>query len=264
MLPVTTAKTPRPPRLFLYGPPGIGKTTLCAAFPGVLILPVEEGADALDAPRLPQPKSWEEAMTLLDEVAVEPSGYRCLCIDSVTALEALACRYVCEDQKVKSVEEIPYGKGFPLVANLWNTFLDRLEVIRSKGLAILLIGHQAVVSYADPRTAAYDRFQPRLHKSILPQTIERCDALLLANYKVYTDSEDKGFNKTRVRALGSGERVLMCDEQPTHLAKNRYALASELPFGWAHVLAGISAAFAPSIKVSAPVTTTQQVATSAA
>ena len=253
MLPITTTKTPRPPRIFIYGPPGIGKTTLAAQFPGVLMLPAEEGADVLDVPRLPQPKTWAEAMALIDAVAAEPSGYKALAIDSVTALELLAYRHVCEDQNIKSVEEIPYGKGFPLVAALWASFLDRLEVVRSRGMAIVLIGHLEVKKYEDPRTAGYDRFQPRLHKSILPQTIERCDALLCANYRVYTQDEDKGFNKVRNRAVGSGERTLFCDEQPTHLAKNRYALPPELPFNWSGVLAGISAAFAsPKPPAAAP------------
>lgn len=244
-LPVTTNKTPRPPRLFLYGPPGIGKTTLAASFPGVLVLPAEEGADALDVPRLPRPTTWLEALGLIDQVAADPSGYKALAIDSLTAMELLAVRHVCAEQQVKSVEEIPYGKGFPLVAALWASLLDRLEIVRSRGLAILLIGHIEVRKYEDPRSDGYDRFAPRLHKSILPMTIERCDALLCANYKVFTSSEDKGFNKQRVRAVGSGERILYCDEQPTHLAKNRYGLASEVPMSWQPILAGIATAFAP-------------------
>jgi len=254
-LPVTTTKTPRPPRLFLYGPAGIGKTTLGAAFPGALILPAEEGADALDVPRLPRPRTWHEALALIDAVAAEPSGYKALVIDSVSALEVLSCRQVAEEAHVAAVEDIPYGRGFPLVAALWASFLDRLEVVRSKGLAIVLIGHLEIRRYDDPRTAGYDRFQPRLHKSIMPMTIERCDALLCANYKVFTDSEDRGFNKERVRAIGGGERALFCTEQPTHLAKNRYNLPPEVPMNWAPILAGITAAFTPAAPAAQPVHT---------
>lgn len=263
MLPITTTKTPRPPRIFLYGPAGIGKTTLVSSFPGVLVLPVEEGADALDVPRLPRPTTWDEAISLVDAVANEPSGHRALAIDSVTALQQMCIVKVCQNYNAKSIEEIGggWGKGWRPAHDLWMNFLDRLEVVRSRGMAILMVGHLEVRPYNDPRLSAYDRFQPRLHKELLASTIERCDALLCANYKVFTESEEKGFNKTRARGIGSGVRVLHCTEQPTHLAKNRYSLPDELPMEWAGVLAGISAAFAPT--VAAPVTSAPVITTAA-
>ncbi len=257
-LPVTTAKQPRPPRILVYGPGGIGKTTLAAAMPGVVVLPVEEGADALDVPRLPQPKSWTETLAMLDLVAADPSGFTALAVDSVTALEAMASAHVAAEHGKASIEAIEYGKGVPALAVAWRGMLDKLTAIRSKGVAIVLIGHSAVVHYDDPRSAGYDRFAPRLHpKAVAPQTMEWCDAVLCAQYRVFTDAEDKGFNRERTRAVGSGERVLYATEKPTHLAKNRYALPDELPMSWAPVFDGIARAFQTTI-------TTTNAATSAA
>jgi hypothetical protein len=246
-LPVTATKTPRPPRILLYGPGGVGKTTLATQLPGALFLPVEEGADMHDVARLPRPANWTEALALIDQVAAEPSGYKALVIDTVTTMQQLCIQQVCETYNVRSIEEVGggYGKGWRPAYDLWMSMLDRLEVVRSRGLAIVLIGHLEIRRYDDPRSSGYDRFQPRLQKDILAGTFERCDGVFCAAYKVYTDSEDKGFNKVRTRAVGSGERVLYTDEQPTHLAKNRWALPSECPMSWGPIFAGIAAAFAP-------------------
>jgi hypothetical protein len=255
---IISQKQPRPPRIFLYGPAGIGKTTLGVNFPGALFLPVEEGADVHDVPRLPKPETWEQAMGFIEELTADPSGFRALVIDSVTALEALAMKKIMIDERVKSVEEIPYGKGFPLVAALWVDFLNKLDALRARGMAIIMIGHQAIVRFEDPRSTPYDRYQPRLHKSILPMTIERCDILAFANYKVFTESKTSGFNKERSRAIGNGDRALFLTEMPTHLAKNRFSLPDEVEMSWAEIFKGIAAAFKTNIQTPPASTDAQQ------
>lgn len=246
MLPIITNKRPLPPRIFLYGPSGIGKTTLAAQFPGVLVLPAEDGAEQIEVPRLPMPKTWGEALALLDAVAAEPGEYRALAVDSVTALERICFTHVAALHGKPTIAAIAYGEGFAFASAEWAKMLDKLDAIRAKGVAIILIGHQAVVSYVDPRSAPYDRFAPRLHKSILPMTIEWVDCLLCGSYKVFTDKEVSGFNKERTRAVGGGERIMYARELPTAVAKNRYGLPDEIAWGWVDVFAGISATFAPA------------------
>ena len=249
-LPVISRKTPRPPLLFLYGTSGIGKTTLAASFPGGLILPVEQGADTMDAPRLPAPATWGEAMDLIDRVIAEPTGVHALTIDSVTALQRLCVAETCAlNGGARSIELIGggWGKGWRFALDLWLTLLARLESLRSVGVGVLLIGHVEIKRYDDPRSEGYDRFQPRLQKEILAATIEQSDALLFANYAVFTDKEGN-----RNRAVGGGVRTLYCNEQPTHLAKNRYSLPDELPMEWPGIFAGIAAAFRPAAAQVSP------------
>ena len=244
MLPIATKKNPQPPRIFIYGPSGIGKTTLAASFPGALVLPAEDGAEQLDVARLPTPKTWAEALGFLDAVAAEPGEYRALVIDSVTALERLCFAFVAAVNGKPTVEAMGYGTGFPFVGTQWQLFLDKLDIIKCRGLAVVLIGHQAVVTYADPRSDPYDRFSPRMHKCILPMTIEWSDCLFCGSYKVFTDKSGSGFNKERNRAVGGGDRVMYAREMPTAVAKNRYGLPEEIAWGWADLFAGITATFA--------------------
>jgi hypothetical protein len=249
-IPITTTKRPLPPRICIHGPAGIGKTTLVASIPGVVIMPVEEGADALDVARTPTPTTWAEALALIDSLAKDQQGYKALAIDSVTALQELCYKAVCEESSVASIEAVGggYGKGYVRAAELWRDLLNRLTVVRQR-MIIALVAHTAVRKYEDPRTTAYDRLAPRLQvdskgSGIGPMTTEWCDVVACAAYQVYTDTQDQGFNKSRTTANGDGTRILYCQERPAFVAKNRYGLPVEMPFVWADMITAIKASLA--------------------
>jgi hypothetical protein len=246
MLKITTAKTTLAPRILLYGPAGIGKTTLGSMFPGAVILPVEDGADGLECPKLPRPVNWEAVIATLQELVIDHQGIKTLVVDSITEVERMVQRFTAEKLGIKAISDIPYQKGFDNVVVEMVSLVNLLTALRAKGVAIILIGHMSVIKYEDPRTAGYDRFQPALHKSCGPLITQWCDAVLCANYRVYTEDRTGGFNKTTTKAKGEGERVIYCDEKPTHIAKNRYWLPSEVSFSWGEILTGIGKAFAPS------------------
>jgi len=58
---------------------------------------------------------------------------------------------------------------------------------------------------------------------------EWCDEVLFATYRVHTRTASEGFDRKRVQAIGTGERVLRTTERPAHVAKNRLALPDEIP-----------------------------------
>jgi len=84
-----------------------------------------------------------------------------------------------------------------------------------------------------------------------PTTVEWCDAVLCAAYKVYTTEEQQGMRQ-RTTGIGDGERILYTQERPAFLAKNRYALPPEIVFSSSALLDGIKASFA------APTTTDKE------
>lgn len=58
-LPLISGKVSKPQRVVIYGPEGIGKSTLAAAFPEPVFLDTEGGTIHLNITRFAQPESWE-------------------------------------------------------------------------------------------------------------------------------------------------------------------------------------------------------------
>jgi len=255
---ILSGKRPLPPRIFLYGGPGVGKTTAAASVPGMLVMPVEEGADTIDVAKTPVPKTWDEAMAMLDQLGTDQQGFRALAIDSVTALQELAYQHVCAEQRVPSIEGVGYGKGYVMAAELWRQFLSRMDIIRRK-MIVLLIGHSTTKKHEDPRLPAWDRMVPRLQingqgSGIGPMTVEWCDVVAACCYQVFTTEDKAGANKERTRAMGDGERVLYLQERPAFLAKNRYALPPEMPLDMGQLIGGIKAALTTAPVAAQPAT----------
>ena len=71
----------------------------------------------------------------------------------------------------------------------------------------------------------------------MPATVEKATfAVLFANRKFRTQSEDAGFNRTRTIASaigsGGGERILRCVGGPSCIAKNRYGINDDVDLSW--------------------------------
>ena len=107
---ITRGQRLRPQKVVLYGPEGVGKTTLAAQFPNPLFIDTESSSDYLDVPRLPAPTSWQ---MLLDEVTwIRDFPEECggtLVLDTADWAQKLAVDDVCSAMDYKSIEDAGYG-----------------------------------------------------------------------------------------------------------------------------------------------------------
>lgn len=231
--------TQLPPRIVLYGVPGIGKTTLAAAMPAPIFLPVEDGLGQLEVDTFPRPDTFGDCIDAISALIEQDHNFKTLVVDSLDKLEPLLWDHVIETvphekgNKVERIEQYGYGKGYTHALNEWRSLLRGFDVLReTKGMTIVLIAHSAVVKFDTPDSDPYDRYQLRLHKSADACVSDWCDALLFANYKVAV--VDKA-GSDRKRAVGKGERLLYTQERPSFRAKNRYSMPESLPLDWAEL-----------------------------
>lgn len=249
-----TLQRPRalPPRVVVYGPPGVGKSTFAAGAPSPIFLALEDGLGTLDVPVLAGPTgritSWPELGEALD--VAEQQIYRTLVIDSITSAQDLLFGQVAREANEKSIADVPYGKGYPRALSRWLGFLARLDAIRSTGHAIIAIAHSQVEAYADPEGEPYDRHAIRLHQqadgkpSLRAATMEWADVIAFATLRSFKRKVGKGFDERTVAA--GNERVLYTTPAPARAAKSRYALPDELPLTWAAFETAYRAATAPT------------------
>jgi adenylate kinase family enzyme len=230
---IISGPRPKPRRLMCYGTPGIGKSTFAAQADKPIFIPTEDGLGEIDCHRFPQATTLAQVLDAIASLYQEDHQFRTVVIDSLDWLERLIWNEVCLKRQVSSIEDIPYGKGYAFALSHWRDVLDGLTALRNeRGMTVVLLAHAKVERFENPETESFDRYAPRLHKTARDMVIEWCDEVLFANYKVYTEATDEGFNRTRVQGVGSGERVLRTSERPVHIAKNRIGLPDELPLDW--------------------------------
>ena len=237
---INQGKQKLPPRLFIYGTEGIGKSTVAADANKTIFLPTEAGLGEIDCASFPIAKSYDEVVGNIKALVAEKHDYKTACIDTTDWLEMLVWDKLCKDWGVDNIEQVDggYAKGYKHALTPWRHLLDGLDILRNEcGMTVILLAHAKIEKFEDPEYPAYDRYTPRMHKYAAGLISEWADATLFATRKIITKSEDAGFNKTRTTAAGlghgGGERILRCVGSPACIAKNRYNLPDELPLSWA-------------------------------
>ena len=249
---ITRGQRIRPQKVVIYGPEGVGKTTLAAQFPSPLFIDTESSSDYLDVPRLPPPTSWQ---MLLDEVAwIRDYPAECggtLVLDTADWAQKLAIDDVYSSMGYNSIEDAGYGKGYTYVTERFGRLLNLLSEVCENGINVVVTAHAIISKFEQPdEMGAYDRWGLKLidgkKASVAAMLKEWADAVLFANYKtiVITTSKDGKVGK----AQGGKNRMLYCSHAATWDAKNRWGLADEVPMEWAQI-----APYIPVPQLQAPV-----------
>ena len=220
-----------PPRITIYGPHGIGKSSFGAMAPNPIFVPTEEGIGQLAVPSFPLLKNFSEVIEALSALHNDQHDYQTVVVDSLDWLEPMIWRATAQLHGKSDIEEFGFGKGYIFALDQWRILFDWLNALRAnKNMAIVLISHCQVKRFDDPNNEPYDRYNIKLQERAIALVQEWCDGLFFANYKTFIAKTDVGFNQKKARGTGTGERVIYTEERPAHLAKNRYSLPAEIPF----------------------------------
>jgi hypothetical protein len=207
----------RPQRGILYGPEGIGKSTLAASV-NPLFLDFEKGTHHMDVART-EPKTLDEVNQTLDLLARDTQGFDTIVIDTIDWLEDVIITGICTKEGKSGLEDFGYGKGYVYLAEEVNRILSKLDRIAQRANVILL-AHSEVKRVEMPELPPFDRYQLRLSKSVMPLVKEWADWVLFGNYETVVREREGEKNK----ALKTRARKLWCAHSATADAKNRNGL----------------------------------------
>lgn len=231
----------KPPRVLIYGPPKMGKTTLASEFPAAVFLQIEEGEGTADITSFGKLNSFADVMDALAALYTEDHDFGTIVVDSITELQRLIFAETCArgDDKGNpkaNIEDFGYGKGYVYSLKIWSEFLDGINALRrDKGMCIVLIAHSRVKRFDDPETVSYDRYEIDLHEKAVGMIEREMDAILLLKRPVVVKQDDVGFNKKRSRADASGDaRLIYCQGTNAFVAGNRYDMPATFRFDRGH------------------------------
>lgn len=225
-----------PPRVLIYGEPGLGKTTLASEFPEPIFLQIEDGTPSdLELNSFGRLESYDDVMEAIGVLYSEEHEGKTVVIDSLDKLEHLIWAKVSADnQWATGIEQPGYGKGYVMADTYWSDVLEGLNALRrDKGMGIVLIAHSIINTVNDPMTASYSRYDIRLHKRAIAIIQDEMDAILFINQDVsllQNDPKAKSGPGARLRAAGGGNRFIHATPRPAYVAKNRYGLPDKLQY----------------------------------
>ena len=221
---LTEGPQPRAQRLLIYGPEGIGKTTMASQMPNPVFVDVEDGSGHLYVRRMPVPPSWDVLMDECRSIAESPEDCMTIVVDSADAAERLCWQKVCQRAKKDSIEAWGYGKGYVVAAEEYRKLLEVLDTCIAAGVNVVLIAHSQMRKFERPDEAgAYDRFEVKLNKHVAAMTKEWADAVLFLDYETFVSVDEQGKGK----ATG-GKRVIRTSHNVSWDAKNRWGLPDRL------------------------------------
>jgi hypothetical protein len=226
-------KIQAPQRWTVYGPEGVGKSSLFSYAPNPLWLDIEDGTAHLDVTRYPfrdgpdghVPQGYAEVLGAIDDLTRAPHGYKTLVIDTADRLEALMWKYIVDRDnagaggKLTSVESYGYGKGYQVALDEWRNLCSRLDRLRTtRGMSIAFLAHSVIRTFKNPEATDFDRYQLAVQEKAAGFLKGWSDVVGFLRFEEGVNDGPKG---SRAKGWSSDQRILCLSRKAAFDAKGR-------------------------------------------
>ena len=118
----------------VYGPPGVGKSTLFAGAKDVLFLSTDGGMRFIKSMHRPI-SSWAMFKKYVKALQVEkPDQFKTICIDVVDALMRMCIKSTCEKRNIQHQSDEAYGKAYDISTSEFETEIEKIIGLKKYGL----------------------------------------------------------------------------------------------------------------------------------
>ena len=236
---------PKPYRMFLFGEPGIGKSTFGVQAESPIFIPAETSPNVPDDMCFEQPGTWNALFTVITTLGNEAHEYKTLVLDTADAATALCTSTVLEKAQQgagtrgKAVYLTDVGGGFnnaggSALDEEWVkllSWLDRLSAVR--GMNIIILGHSKIGKFRSPEAgvADFDMWVPRVPEAVANRLIGWADIVALAKRDIRTGREGKK-GRDKALAVGASHTLYTRAIPVAPSLKNRYELPDSMPLDY--------------------------------
>lgn len=219
----------------IYSQPKVGKTSMACQFPKNLLLAFEKGYNALAGIKPQDITKWSDFKLVLRQLSKPEARqlYDTVTIDTVGIAWEMCEQYVCAQNGVQAIGDIPWGGGY---AACKKEFESCLRQITQLGYGLVIIAH---VDTRIEKTA--DGSEVEIIGPAIPKR-----AYAIVNQLV----DVIGYIDIVYDENGNSERWLYTRKTPTVMAGSRFKyLAPKIKFGYNELVEAISDAIDKSEKL---------------
>lgn len=241
--PTTISRDLKGKYVLVYGAPKVGKTSFAAKFKKNLLCAFEMGYNAIDGIYAQPIQKWSDFKLLLRQLE-QPAAkekFDTVTIDTVSIAYDLCEQFVCAQNSVQKISEIPWGGGYAQVKSEFEACLRKITML---GYGLILIAHQEIRKETIDNSDV-EFYSPALNK----RCYEICNRLVdvIGYIAVEWDNE------------GNAERYLYTRQTPRVVAGSRYKyLAPKIKFGYQELVDAIGDAIDQSAKLDGAVVVEEQ------
>lgn len=148
--------------IMLYGLPGVGKTSLAAQFPKSIIIGFEMGTNGLDDVYVQPTKTWNEWKQIVSQLLKKPElkeKFETICIDTTDSAWDLCVKYICSQNGVEKLGDIPWGQGYDQAKK---EFASGFRDLSYAGYGLVFISHSTEKTFKDEKGEEYTQIAPAL------------------------------------------------------------------------------------------------------
>ena len=221
-----------PRKVIIYGPPKLGKSTLCASAKDALLIPTEDRVSHIDCEKTDVVTSYTEILEIFSFLLGKKHKFKRVIIDTLDEFEPLLHRAICEKNNWKSLvedsnKEVNFQKGMMYHAvEGWRKFLANCDALRrDASMDIILVAHAQTLKFNPPDHDAYDKWAMKVDKHAVPILEGWADIVGFYDKEIYVDKNAKTPQKTG-KVISTEQRIL-------HLSGKNAAMVSCNSYGMA-------------------------------
>lgn len=231
--------------ILLAGRPKVGKTELCSQSPDALIFSFEKGTNARPGVYAQPIQSWSDFKLGLRQLERPElhQKFQTICIDTVAIAYQLCEDFICSQNGVTKIGDIPYGAGYKLLSKEFESALRKITMM---DYGLIMTCHLKERTLKDNQENETYTYAPDLN--------ERCLGIVNGLVDII------GVIVQEWNESNESERWLITRATPTITAGSRFKyLAPKIPFGYEHLVEAVANAVAEEEKRGATVVDVQEV-----